>query len=240
MATNLNPFNSVAALATGSPLSPKTLKAGIVLLDPVSFTPNRVILLQYTPDQLTRSLKVQSVTGDTGDTGDKTEPLRLKGPPEESFKLEAELDATDQLEFPTQNPNAVAYGIFPQLSALESLITPSADQILATDSFLAMGAIEIAPMEAPFALFVWSAQRVAPVRVTEFSITEEAFDVDLNPIRAKVSLGLRVLSVNDMGYAHPGARYFMSYLGRKETLAKFAFGTEVTQSIDQLGATGLI
>lgn len=230
-------FNGLAATATGSSLSPKTLKAGIVLLDPVSFTPSRVILLQYTPDQLTRSLKVQSVTGDTAD---KTEPLRLKGPPEENFKLEAELDATDQLEFPGQNPTAVAYGIFPQLSALESLITPSANQILATDSFLAMGAVEIAPMEAPFALFVWSAQRVAPVRVTEFSVTEEAFDVDLNPTRAKVSLGLRVLSINDMGYTHPGARYFMSYLGKKELLAKFAFASDVNQSIDQLGATGLI
>ena len=220
-----------------SPLTPKTLNAGIVLLDPVSFKPFRVVSLQYTPDQLTRSLQVQSVTGDTGD---KTEPLRLKGPPVETFKLEAELDATDQLEFPDQNPNALKYGIFPQLSALESLITPSSDQIAATDGFLGNGAVEIAPMEAPFALFVWSAQRVAPVRVTEFSITEEAFDVDLNPIRAKVSLSLRVLSINDMGYAHPGARYFMSYLGKKEWLAKFAFAGDVNQSIDQLGATGLI
>ena len=220
-----------------SPLTPKTLNAGIVLLDPVSFKPFRVVSLQYTPDQLTRSLQVQSVTGDTGD---KTEPLRLKGPPVETFKLEAELDATDQLEFPNQNPNALKYGIFPQLSALESLITPSSDQIAATDGFLGNGAVEIAPMEAPFALFVWSAQRVAPVRVTEFSITEEAFDVDLNPIRAKVSLSLRVLSINDMGYAHPGARYFMSYLGKKESLARFAFGGDLNQSIDQLGATGLI
>ena len=32
-----------------------------------------------------------------------------------------------------------------------------------------------------------------PVKLTEFSITEEAFDVNLNPIRAKVSLGMRVL-----------------------------------------------
>ena len=93
-------------------------------------------------------------------------------------------------------------------------------------------------MEAPFALFVWSAQRVAPVRVTDFSITEEAFDVALNPIRAKVSLGLRVLSINDMSYLHPGARFFMSYLGKKETLAALAFGADVDASIQQLGATG--
>jgi hypothetical protein len=227
----------LATNVTSSPLSPKTLKAGIILLDPVSFAPNRIVLLQYTPDQLTRSLKVQSVTGDTGD---KTEPLRLKGPPEETFKLDAELDATDQLEFPDQYPNAITYGIFPQLSALEALITPSAAQIAATNSFLAMGAVEIAPMEAPFALFVWSAQRVAPVRVTEFSITEEAFDTELNPIRAKVSIGLRVLSINDMSYTHPGARYFTAYLAKKELLAALAFTGDIKQSIDQLGAKGQV
>ena len=48
--------------------------------------------------------------------------------------------------------------------------------------------------EAPLTLFVWSAQRIVPVRITEFSITEEAFDPALNPIRAKVSLGMRVLT----------------------------------------------
>jgi len=222
---------------TSFPRTPQTLKAGIVLLDPVSFSARRVIVLQYTPDQLSRTLQVQAVTGDSGD---KTEPLRLKGPPVETFKLEAELDATDQLEFPALHPNTVAYGIFPQLSALESLISPSATQIAATDAALAMGAVEIAPMEAPFALFVWSAQRVAPVRVTEFSVTEEAFDVDLNPTRARVSLGLRVLSVNDMSYAHPGAHYFMAYLSKKESLAKLVSGGDINQAISQLGAAGLI
>ena len=74
-------------------------------------------------------------------------------------------------------------------------------------------------MEAPLTLFVWSAKRIVPVRITEFSITEEAFDPALNPIRAKVSLGLRVLSVNDLGFAHKGGTLFMAYLQRKEQLA---------------------
>ena len=84
-------------------------------------------------------------------------------------------------------------GIFPELSALESLISPTSAQLADVDRLLMAGAVEIAPMEAPLAVFVWSAQRIAPVRVTEFSITEEAFDVNLNPIRAKVSLGMRTL-----------------------------------------------
>ena len=61
-------------------------------------------------------------------------------------------------------------------------------------------------------LFVWSKSRVVPVRVTEFSVTEEAFDPSLNPIRAKVSLGLRVLTTDDLGFTHKGGTIFMSYL----------------------------
>jgi len=217
---------------TTYPRSPKILKAGIVLLDPVSFKVTRVVALQYNPEHLTRTLQVQSVTGDPAD---RTEALRLKGPPVETFKLEAEIDATDQLEFPDDNKDAVEVGVFPQLAVLESLITPTSNQIVAADSFLQAGAVEIAPMESPLALFVWSAQRVVPVRVTEFSITEEAFDVSLNPMRAKVSLGLRVLSVNDLPFNHRGATLFLGYLKNKEALAKrFVDGSQ-----HQLGVKGL-
>jgi hypothetical protein len=68
-------------------------------------------------------------------------------------------------------------------------------------------------------LFVWSKTRVVPVRLTEFSVTEEAFDPDLNPIRAKVSLGMRVLTIDDVGFAHKAGTLFMSYLQVKERLA---------------------
>jgi len=74
-----------------------------------------------------------------------------------------------------------------------------------------------------------------PVRLTEFSITEEAFDPNLNPIRAKVSLGLRVLNVDDLGFSHPGGRMFMTYLSNKEQLASRVPNT----SISVLGLSGL-
>lgn len=48
---------------------------------------------------------------------DRSEALRLKGPPVETIKLEAEIDATDSLEHPDQNADAVAFGIAPQLAA---------------------------------------------------------------------------------------------------------------------------
>src|SRR5215510_14784771 len=111
---------------SGFPGSPRLLKGGIVLIDPVSAVVQRVISLQYNPDTLTRSFQVKGVAGDTGD---RSEALRLTGPPVETIKLEAEIDATDQLEFPDQNPDAVQSGIQPQLAALETLVHPASDQL---------------------------------------------------------------------------------------------------------------
>jgi hypothetical protein len=207
-------FSSVQSGA--SLLSPKILKAGIILLDPVTTQLASIVVLQYNPDQLTRTLQVQAVSGEPPD---RAEALRLKGPPIETFKIEAEIDATDQLEFPDQNAVAAQVGIFPQLAVLESLITPTSAQLSDADALLNSGAVEIAPMEAPLALFVWSIQRVVPVRVTDFSVTEDAFDTSLNPIRARLSISLRVLSVNDLGFAHRGGKLFMAYLKNKEALA---------------------
>jgi hypothetical protein len=88
--------------------------------------------------------------------------------------------------------------------------------------------IEILPLETDLTLFVWSRHRIMPVRITELSITEDAFDPALNPIRAKISVGLRVLSVSDLGFAHKGGSLFLSYLRAKEELAGKFTGKELT------------
>ncbi len=201
------------------PGSPRLLKGGIVLIDPDSGVVERIIVLQYNPDTLTRTLQVQSVTAESQN---RSEALRLKGPPIETFKLEAEIDATDQLEFPDQNPNAVQYGIHPQLAALETIIYPSSAQLQGNNSLAQAGTLEIAPMEAPLSLFIWSRNRIVPVRITDFSVTEEAFDPALNPIRAKVSLGMRVLSVDDLGFGDKGGNLYMAYQQQKERLSGLA------------------
>jgi hypothetical protein len=198
------------------PNSPKTLKGGIVLIDAQSGAVKRIITLQYNPDTLTRTLQVQ---GSGAEGGDRAELLRLKGPPVETIKLEAEIDATDQLEFPGENSNAVEAGIQPQLAALETIVYPTTGQLQANNALARSGTLEIIPMQAPLTVFVWSRNRVMPVRITDFSITEEAFDPALNPIRAKVSLGLRVLSVNDAGFDHKAGSLFLSYHQQKEKLA---------------------
>src|SRR3984885_5678478 len=198
---------------TGFPNSPRLLKGGIVTMDPDSSAIQSVIALQYNPDSLSRTLQIQAVSG--GQDGVRVDALRLRGPAIETIKVEAELDATDQLEFPNQYPLAVQYGLQPQLAQLEMLVNPTVETLNADNNMAAAGMLEIIPLEQPLTLFVWSKSRVVPVRLTDFSITEEAFDQNLNPIRAKVSLGLRVLNVDDLGFDHPGGRLFMYYLTTK-------------------------
>lgn len=218
---------------TTFPGSPRILKGGLVLLDPDSFAikANGIIVLQYNPDTLTRTLKIKGIS----EGGDRSEALRLTGPPTETLKLDAEIDATDQLEFPDSNSATVQYGIFPQLSALETLVYPTSAALQNNYNLSQRGVLEIMPVLAPMSLFVWSASRIVPVRLTDFSITEEAFDPKLNPIRAKVSLGMQVLSIDDLYFGDKGGGLYMSYQRQKENLAQlYQFG-----SLGALGIKGL-
>jgi hypothetical protein len=198
-----------------NPPWPTLVRGGIVLIDPVTSIVRQIIVLQYNPDTLTRTLQVQGIA----EGGDRSEALRLKGPPIETIKVEAEIDATDQLEHPDQFSTTAQYGIQAQLATLELIVYPSSTQLTATNSLAQSGTLEIAPMETPLPLFIWSKSRILPVRITEFSITEEAFDTMLNPTRAKVSLGMRVLNVVDLGFEHKGGNIYLAYQQQKETLA---------------------
>src|SRR4030042_3536183 len=128
---------------TTFPNSPRLLKGGIVLIDPETSTVKRIVTLQYNPDTITRSLQVQGV----GETGDRSEALRLKGPPIETIKLDAEIDATDQLE--TADSTATDTGIHPHLAALETIIYPTSSQLLSNNNLAQSGTLEIAPMQDP-------------------------------------------------------------------------------------------
>lgn len=202
---------------SGFPGSPKLLRGGLVALDPDTGAVQRIITLQYNPDSVTRTLQIQAHSEGSGDI---SEALRLKGPAVETFKLEAELDAADYLEHPEQNPNVLRYGLHPQIAALEALINPTSAHLLAVNGLAGSGSLEIIPAQAPLTLFVWGANRTQPVRLTEFSVTEEAFDPALNPIRVKLSLGLRVLSVADVGFDNRAGSLFMSYLQSREAMAQ--------------------
>lgn len=214
---------------TTFPRAPRLLKGGLVLIDPTTGTVERIVALQYNPGTLTRTLQIKG----TGETGDRSEALRLTGPPVETYQLEAEIDAADQLEFPDQNPTVVDNGILPQLAALEAIVYPDSNRLATNNSLAAQGTLEIVPTQAPLTLFVWSKNRVLPVRLTDFSITEEAFDPNLNPLRAKVSLSLRVLNVDDLGFEHRGGTLYLAYHQQLERFAAQSTGS----ALNDLGLT---
>jgi hypothetical protein len=216
---------------TTFPRAPRLLKGGLVLIDPATGAVQRVIALQYNPATLTRSLTAKTV----GEEADRSQALRLLGPPAETYTLEAEIDAADQLEKPAENQAVVEHGIAPQLAALETILYPPSSRLISNNGLAARGVLEIAPTEAPLTLFVWSKNRVMPVRLTSYSVTEEAFDPNLNPLRAKVSLGFRVLSVDDLGFDHRGGTIYLAYHQTVERLAAESRGG----ALGDLGPTGI-
>lgn len=196
------------------PGSPHVIKGGIVLIDSQTAKVQRIITLQYNPDTLSRTLQAQTISGDGKD---RSQPMRLTGPPVETIKLDAEIDATDQMQL--GDTLTAQTGIYSQLAALETIIYPTSAQLISNNNASKSGSLEIASMESPLTLFIWSKNRILPVRLTDFNVTEEAFDANLNPIRAKVSLGMRVLNIDDLGFDHKGGSLYMSYHQNKERLA---------------------
>ncbi len=197
-----------------SNISPLLVKGAILVLEPNTGIPLNTIHFEYNPETIRRSLQPQSV----GDLPDRTEVLRLKGPPIETIQCEIEIDATNQLA--AQDPTAMHLGIAPQLSQLELLIYPSSSVLIANEVLSIVGTIEILPMSSNLTLFAWGTNRVTPVRLTGIEITEEAFDPRLNPIRAKVSLSMRVLNINDVGFLTPAGSLYMAYQMGKESIAQ--------------------
>jgi len=191
----------------------------------------RVIELQYNPETLTRSFQVQGIGPDSGPHVDQ---MRLKGPPIETYKLEAAIDAADQLD--TGDSLTTTLGIQPALAVLETVIYPTSTQLQQAYEMAQSGTLEIVPMDAPLVLFVWSKERIVPVKVTEFSITEEMFDSHLNPIQAKVSLGLRVLTIDDVDFTSVAGSIYMAYQQSKERLAASA----PAGSLSAFGISGVL
>ena len=194
------------------PNSPRLLKGALIGVDPLNPL-GSVVVFQYNPDTMTRKLEPRAVAAE----GDRGEAFRLTGAPKETITLSIEIDATDQLE--QANPLALATGIYPTLAALEIMLYPKSAVVIVNTALSLIGTIEVIPAESPMTLFVWGPQRVLPVRVTSFSITEEAHDPLLNPIRAKVDLSLAVLSYNDLPLLSAGRVLFLAHHIVKEVMA---------------------
>jgi hypothetical protein len=198
----------MSALST-TPRLVKGALIGVDLFNPIA----SVIIFQYNPETVTRTLQPQGAK----DSGARAEAMRLTGAPIETINMVVEIDAVDQLE--TGERHASRMGIYPQLSAIEMLVYPKTLSVITNSVLMALGTLEVLPPVGPFTVLVWGLKRVVPVRVNDLSITEELHDPALNPIRAKVSLGLRVLSYNDFSLTNPGYYLFVAHQTAKEVMA---------------------
>ena len=195
------------------PRSPRLLKGAIVAYELPQTFPT-IVAFQYNPEQLTRSVQGRSASG--GGRGDAN---RTDGPPEETITLTVEIDAADQLEHPFENAITVAVGLHPAIAALERLMYPAFPTVVLNRTLAAFGSAAIVSEPAPLALFVWGPARVLPVRVNSVSITEQAFDTQLNPIQAKADLNLKVLTYRELELSNPGFWVYMASFAQKEVMS---------------------
>jgi len=194
------------------PGSPRLQKGALIGYD--KYNPlASVVVFQYNPESLTRTIRARTAGGNA----DRNEALRLTGPPTETIRLKVEVDATDQLE--VADGIATSMGVYPTLSSLEMLLYPKSALVISNAVLAALGTIEVVAPEAPLTVLVWGVKRVLPVRLTGFTITEEAYDPDLNPIRARVDLDLTVLTYADLGLASAGGALYMVNQIAKEVMA---------------------
>src|SRR5262245_52712641 len=203
-----------------SPNRPNFLKGALVVYESQQAgPPPRVIVFQYNPDQVKRTLERRAPES-KGSTPNKEDLNRSIGPPLETFSLSVVLDAADQLAEPGRNQINVKHGLYPVLSVLEMLLYPSTALVQQIDRLAVRGVVQLSPADLPLVLLVWGKSRVVPVMLTSFSITEENFDVNLNPIQARVELTLKVLTYLELKKGTIGFDAYRSYQKQKEQHAK--------------------
>ena len=189
------------------------LKGSLVTIDDTT-QQRTVVAFQYNPDTLNRTLKPNTVGTDDGD---RSYAVCFAGAPVQTISLEVQIDGTDQLN--EGDPVVAQVGIYPQLANLELLVYPTSSQVTQFATTLATGTLEITPMTAPRTVFVWGPNRVVPVRVTSISVTEQLFDANLNPIRASLTMEMRVLSYSDVFSSNPDYQLFLTYQQNMEQVA---------------------
>lgn len=177
-----------------------------------------IVVFQFNPERMTRTPAL--VQPPPPDNGSGTHDANQQpGQPSESISFSLRIDATDQLA--RANPIAAASGILPTLSALELLMIPKSS--LSIDLFNLSGGPkphQHPPERLPVVIFVWGAFRIVPINITSLSINETQYDQLLNPVRAEVSVSLRVLTPSQLAKDATFARDAYKYSqGVKEVMA---------------------
>jgi hypothetical protein len=207
-----------------SPLRPNLFKGALAVYPTQTpgSQPSAVIVFQFNPDTMKRTLAHRAAPAPAeGKSGaSKEDVLRVAGPPLETINMTVDMHASDQLEDPDQNGVVAENGLHPALATLELLMYPPTLNSQAIEAQAAQGVVQVSPADLPLVLLVWGKSRVVPVKITSFSISEEAFDTRLNPIAAKVDLGMQVLTDMEFTDSSIGRDAFIAYQKSKESLAQ--------------------
>jgi hypothetical protein len=186
-----------------SPLASKTLKGAFIRLDETGIgAVPQIVVFQYNPESLTRKFKPYEPPADK--EGAQVDATARVAPydPEEELDVVVSLDAIDDLEEPETHPQAVVAGVAARIAALELLMYPTTQTGLLSSAVsgiagaLGFGGGEAVPTnpETPVVLFAWGPGRVLPVKITAFTVEEQAFNSALYPIRAKATVTVKVLT----------------------------------------------
>jgi hypothetical protein len=202
-------------------ISPQLLKGALAIYqDEQNGTPDYVIF-QYNPEQVRRTLALRAPPdrGQRSSPGPAREDVRrAAGPPLETINLSIQLNAAEQIA--RRDQAATQDGLHPLLAKLEMLLYPPTATLDQNEQLASQGQVQINPASVPLVVLIWGRSRVVPVAITSFGAVEEAFDQNLNPIQAKVDLGLKVLTYLELSANTIGRRAYVAYQRHKEELAR--------------------
>lgn len=200
-------------MPNGYSRSPKLVNGAIIQFSSPLFVPvPNIIPFQYNPETMSRSLSPWAPPTKEDVKNDPKVEDNLAQPyaPIESFTLALELDAVDDLENAAAHPSTVVSGIADRIAALEMLLYPAVDDVLlntASNTIVPANSptaaqspsvVQAKRYQVPIILFFFGPGRIVPVRITTFSVDEQAYSPLLYPLRAKVSLGLKVLDASSL------------------------------------------
>ena len=175
------------------------IEYGLDLIGPI---PN-VAIFQFNPEALNRTFVLPQRPSGTNDR----EQSQAGDTVSEKISLLAHFSAIDMLG--EDKALAKAFGIGPQLAALEKMVMPPPEDggllgqaLDAIGDALGLGGGEEPPTQPiprqafPKTLFIWGLTRVQPVKISSMSISEVQYDNLLNPVRAQVEMEIQVLPID--------------------------------------------
>ena len=175
-----------------------------------------VVLFQYNPETVTRTLAPRMTGYEPGKgPAEPSTDVGFSDAASQSISFTAYFDAADALQ--NGDAMAIAHGIAPQLAILESLMNPTVEAVTSAEGSTADGKMLIETMDAPGTVLIWG-DRVLPVRIASVTITEEAFDAKLNPLRANAAIKVDVQTYGKRKTTDIEYGRFKAYHGALETL----------------------